>query len=153
MSDWFQLKRGEACPFDLPGRSVDSHMLEVRKLRVSTLYLSRIQTYRGHCVLLFDPRHATRIDELSAAEWAAQAQDIFDTDAALLRAFEPDHINIASIGQLMPHLHWHIVPRYRDDPRWGGPIWMTRQDEMSVVHLSEAEYGEQIAAIRAELPG
>ena len=36
---------------------------------------------------------------------------------------KPDHINIASLGNVMPHLHWHIIPRYRADPRWGGPIW------------------------------
>ena len=118
---------------------------------MATLYLEKIQTYRGHCVLVFDPRHATRIDELSAGEWAALAADIRATELALMRTFRPDHINIASLGQVVPHLHWHIVPRYVDDPRWGGPIWTTAPEEMRKVYLPQAEYDAMAAEIREAL--
>jgi len=92
-------------------------------LEVSTLYLARNQTYRGHCILILDLRHATRPDQLSAAEWGSFCVDLHRAETAVVRAVQPDHINIASLGNVMPHLHWHIIPRYRADPRWGAPIW------------------------------
>ena len=138
--DWTVKVSGEACPFDLPRAGISEHMFEVSKLSVSTLYLDKIQTYRGHCVLVFDPRHVTRIDELSPDEWQHMSQDILTAEKALLRSMHPDHINVASIGQVVAHLHWHIIPRYIEDPRWGGPIWTTSPDEMSKVYLEDSEY-------------
>ncbi len=43
--------------------------------------------------------------------------------AALSKAFKPDKMNYELLGNSMPHLHWHLVPRYRSDPMWGRPIW------------------------------
>jgi diadenosine tetraphosphate (Ap4A) HIT family hydrolase len=120
---WEQLAQGEHCPFDAPrAASTDAWEL-VASLEVSTLYLAKNQTYRGHCILILDVRHATRPDQLSAAEWASFCADLHRAETAVVRAVQPDHINIASLGNVMPHLHWHIIPRYRADPRWGAPIW------------------------------
>jgi diadenosine tetraphosphate (Ap4A) HIT family hydrolase len=60
---------------------------------------------------------------LSTAEWASYCADLQKAETAIVRAVQPNHINIASLGNVMPHLHWHIIPRYQTDPRWGGPIW------------------------------
>ena len=100
---------------------------------------------------MFDSRHATRIDELSSDEWAKMANDIRVAELALIEAFQPDHINIASLGQVVPHVHWHIVPRYVDDPRWGGPIWAATHDEMQKIYLGEEEYDEMAESIRSAL--
>jgi diadenosine tetraphosphate (Ap4A) HIT family hydrolase len=42
---------------------------------------------------------------------------------AVSRAFEPVKLNLEALGNTVPHLHWHIVPRYSDDPRGFAPIW------------------------------
>ena len=42
----------------------------------------------------------------------------------------PDHVNVESLGNVVPHLHWHIIPRYVGDARWGMPIWTTRSSAM-----------------------
>ncbi|HAY45557.1 MAG TPA: hypothetical protein DCY55_04660, partial [Gammaproteobacteria bacterium] len=105
MTDWNSKVAGEGCPFDQPRTDISTMLLEVQKLSVSTLFLERIQTYRGHCVLVFDPRHATRIDELSRDEWQMMSDDIALAERSLMQVFKPDHINIASIGQMVPHLH------------------------------------------------
>ena len=128
-------------------------MCPVRALSIATLYLSREQTYRGSCVLIFDPRHVTRIDELSRAEWAAFADDLGVAERAIQRAVRPDHINLASLGSVIPHLHWHIIPRYEDDPRWGGPVWTTLAEEMPQTELPQVEYDRLVAAISRELDG
>lgn len=149
--EWEVRRTATGCRFCLPRADISDSMLEVAQLSVTTLFLERIQTYRGHCVLVFDPRHATRIDELSAAEWAGMSADIRLAELVLQAVFRPDHINIASIGQVVPHLHWHIVPRYTDDPRWGGPIWMTTADEMRTEYLQPADYSAMVRSIRAAL--
>ena len=98
-------------------------------------------------MLIFDPRHVSRIDELSPDEWSAFAKDLGESERAIYRALEPDHINVAALGSVIPHLHWHIVPRYESDPRWGAPIWMTRLDDMPKTELQESEYPLLAASI------
>jgi len=48
---------------------------------------------------------------------------VFATEAALREVLAPDKINLASLGNMIPHLHWHIIPRYLDDPHFPRPIW------------------------------
>ena len=42
---------------------------------------------------------------------------------AIVAVCKPDHMNVESLGNVMPHLHWHVIPRYKRDGRWGQPIW------------------------------
>jgi diadenosine tetraphosphate (Ap4A) HIT family hydrolase len=57
-------------------------------------------------------------------------------------------MNIASLGNVVPHLHWHIIPRYRGDPRWGDPIWPTDLATMPNVRLPEPEFHALLKEIR-----
>jgi diadenosine tetraphosphate (Ap4A) HIT family hydrolase len=148
---WSELEQGIDCPFDLPRDGIEEFMCPIRELSAATLYLSRHQTYRGSCVLIFDPRHVTRIDELCSEEWTAFAHDLGVAERAVFRALEPDHMNVASLGAVIPHLHWHIIPRYRNDPRWGGPVWTTRKEDGPRTELEQVDYDALVAAIRDRL--
>ena len=54
---------------------------------------------------------------------------VFATESALRGLYAPDKVNLASLGNLVPHLHWHVIPRFRDDPKFPAPIWSaTRTD-------------------------
>jgi hypothetical protein len=55
------------------------------------------------------------------------------------------------LGNVVPHLHVHLVPRYRTDPRWGGPSYTTAQAEMPVTRLTEVEYRQIAEDIREAL--
>jgi len=55
------------------------------------------------------------------------------------------------LGNVISHLHWHLVPRRRDDPRWGGPIWTTSLTEMKQTLLPPDERASLIAQIRAAI--
>lgn len=136
---WDDYAAGRACPFDPPRAGVDEHLYFVRALATSSLYLERNQTYRGHCVLLYDRAHVVRIDQLAAKDWAALAADLHAAVTAVCAVVRPDHVNVESLGMVMPHLHWHVVPRYKTDPRWGGPIWIR---DMPVRRLAEDEYAD-----------
>ena len=66
----------------------------------------------------------------------------------LAELFRPDKINYELLGNMVPHMHWHLVPRFTDDPLWPRPIWSEPHDE----HLLTADqYAERIALIRSAL--
>lgn len=140
------------CPLDAPRPDSSEHWDLVARLGVSSLYLVRNQCYRGHCQLIFDPRHAARPDELSVAEWGAFCTDLYRSQAAIMRTVRADHLNIESLGNVVPHLHWHIIPRYRSDPRWGRPIWQDDPPGMPVLPLEGEERTALIHALRSALP-
>jgi diadenosine tetraphosphate (Ap4A) HIT family hydrolase len=100
---------------------------------------------------VFDPRHATRLDDLSPSEFAAFAADLQRASGAIAQTCAPDHFNVASLGNLMPHLHWHLVPRYKTDPRWGAPIWAADLKEDIDRRLDPADRSRLLAALRAAL--
>jgi diadenosine tetraphosphate (Ap4A) HIT family hydrolase len=58
---------------------------------------------------------------------------------------------VESLGNVVPHLHWHIIPRYVDDPKWGAPIWQVPLDTMPDYRLADAERSSLIATLRAAL--
>jgi len=114
---WNELRRGARCPFDGPRPESTDEWDLIAPLRVSTLYLYKNQTYRGHCMLILDLRHATRPDELSAQEWLQFCADLYTAETAITRTLNPDHINTAALGNLMPHLHWLTQGRDMPDTR------------------------------------
>jgi diadenosine tetraphosphate (Ap4A) HIT family hydrolase len=115
------------------------------------LYLPKNQTYRGHCILVLDLRHATRLDQLTRQEWQRFCDDLYAAQHAIERVVRADHMNVATLGNLMPHLHWHIVPRYESDPRWGGPIWSWDGAVVPDTRLEDADYTALLKQLRDAL--
>jgi diadenosine tetraphosphate (Ap4A) HIT family hydrolase len=150
-NDWQSLVAGANCPLDAPRPASNEQWDFVAALSASSLYLAKNQTYRGHCQLIFDPRHAARPDQLSAQEWGLFCADLFLAQNAIVRVVRPDHINIESLGNVVPHLHWHIVPRYLHDPRWGAPVWMTSAADMPATTLAAEDRDALIRTIRDAL--
>jgi len=142
------MRDGLRCPFDGPRAASNEEWDIVGSLSVSSLYLGVNQCYRGHCLLILDRRHATRPDELPKNEWLQFCEDLHTAESAIVGTLNPDHINLATLGNVVPHLHWHIIPRYRDDPRWGAPIWLTEVDEMPVVRMAPIERSRLLKALR-----
>jgi diadenosine tetraphosphate (Ap4A) HIT family hydrolase len=101
--------------------------------------------------LTFDPRHAARLDELTPEEYGAFAGDLLLAHRAVAAAMNPDHVNVESLGNVVPHLHWHVIPRYLDDARWGMPIWTTPLSAMPDHRLGETERANLIDLIRTVL--
>jgi diadenosine tetraphosphate (Ap4A) HIT family hydrolase len=152
MSDAFdRLRSGAGCPLCAPRPAFNEHVYFAGKLAASSLYLTRDQTYRGRCLLVYDTRHVSRLDELELPEWQVLAQDLWSAERAIVAAFAPQHINVESLGNEVPHLHWHLIPRYRDDGRWGGPIWTADRAQLPHTPLPEEEYAARAQALRARL--
>lgn len=78
--------------------------------------------------------HVKEMTDLAADERAAMMEAVFAVERALIELLRPDKINLASFGNIVPHLHWHVIPRFRDDPHFPNPVWGVKQrDDVRVL--------------------
>ena len=148
---WSELVSGIDCPFCQPRESNNEHWSKMADLNVSSLYLVANQTYKGYSVLVFNPRHVTRPSDLNEQEWVSFTLDLYRAQKAIESAVSPDHMNVAELGNQIAHLHWHIIPRYKNDPRWGAPVWQNTPEEMVKTVLSMAQRKELIQTIQERI--
>lgn len=149
---WAEKVAGIGCRICAPRPAADHDKFEIAPLRASTLYLKRDQRFRGYCVLIFDPRHATDLTQLSPDEYEAFMLDLRQAAGALRKALRPDHVNLECLGNGAPHLHWHLFPRYEGDLRWGKPVWAEWQPgefDKGTLVLPDEEYQSLVESIRA----
>lgn len=78
--------------------------------------------YPGFCRVIWNA-HVAEMTDLSPADRAHFMEVVFAVEQAVRDALSPDKINLASLGNMVPHLHWHIIPRYRDDRHFPASIW------------------------------
>jgi diadenosine tetraphosphate (Ap4A) HIT family hydrolase len=68
-------------------------------------------------------RHVREMTDLDAAGRERLMRVVFAVEAALRETLAPDKINLASLGNQVPHLHWHVIPRFRGDRHFPAPVW------------------------------
>lgn len=145
---WQELVSGQDCPF-CERLVEDKYKIKVRDFSVSTLYFNKSQTYPGYCFLIFNARHATKMTDLTPKEYHSLNEDLLLAQQKIEAVFSPDHMNLATLGNQIAHLHWHIIPRYEGDPRWGAPVWMNTPEEAQKKYLSAQEYEVLIEKLKA----
>src|SRR5437879_8234476 len=67
--------------------------------------------------------HVTEMSELAEPDRLRLAAAVNAVERALREIVAPDKINLASLGNQVPHLHWHVIPRFADDAHFPQPIW------------------------------
>jgi diadenosine tetraphosphate (Ap4A) HIT family hydrolase len=50
-------------------------------------------------------------------------ETVFAVESALREVLQPRKVNLASLGNMTPHLHWHVIPRFDDDTHYPSPVW------------------------------
>lgn len=115
----------------------------VADLSVTRGYLQASASFRGYCILVLK-RHAVELDELSPEERTALIEDVARVSHAIRAVCSPTKLNYEILGNVVPHIHVHIIPRYTTDPTWDRAAWFALPDEKS---LPEDEY----RALAAEL--
>ncbi len=116
-------KSGKDCPMCLsisPGSAENLSSNVVAKLTSGSVHLQNDADYHGYCILIFS-RHAVELHELSADERKHWIEDIARIGSAVTDVCDPVKLNYSMLGNMVPHLHCHIMPRYFADPEWGGP--------------------------------
>lgn len=78
--------------------------------------------YPGYCRVIWRA-HVREMSDLPSADRRHLMALVFATESALRALYQPHKINLASLGNQVPHLHWHVIPRFTDDPRFPAPIW------------------------------
>lgn len=84
--------------------------------------------YPGFCRVILN-RHLAEMTDLPIEERQALMNAVWAVEEVLRQTAGPDKINLASLGNVVPHLHWHVIPRWRDDPHFPSPIWAVPQRE------------------------
>jgi diadenosine tetraphosphate (Ap4A) HIT family hydrolase len=91
--------------------------------------------YPGFCRVILNA-HQRELSDLLPAEQSRLLQVVVTIETTLRATLQPDKINLASLGNQVPHLHWHLIPRYVDDAHFPQPIWGTRQRESNAAQLT-----------------
>lgn len=71
--------------------------------------------------------HVKEMTDLTRAERADLMAVVFEVESIMRKFLNPHKINVASLGNLSPHLHWHVIGRWQDDPSFPGSIWTPTQ--------------------------
>ena len=123
--------------------------LLIAELGTSRAFLHEDQFFPGY-VLLVLRRHATELYQLEAGERAAHLEEVSRVAEALARVFRPVKMNYELLGNQVPHIHWHLVPRLSTDPDLLSPIWRV---DHRLAPLAPAAARERIESIRRALDG
>lgn len=82
--------------------------------------------YPGFCRVILR-EHLAEMSDLDPAAQSRLMQVVLATESVLRQLYQPDKMNLASFGNVVPHLHWHVIPRWRDDRHFPQPVWGTPQ--------------------------
>jgi diadenosine tetraphosphate (Ap4A) HIT family hydrolase len=105
-------------------------------------------SFPGFCRVVWH-RHVSELSDLASSELHHVMDVVLATERALRRLVQPDKINLASLGNLVPHLHWHVIPRWKDDSHFPAPIWAAAQRTGAARPV--ASHANLLRALEAEL--
>jgi len=121
--------------------------LFIADLPTSRVYFNEDQFSPGWVFVVLK-RHAVELYELTASERAAQVEDVARVARALASVYQPVKMNYELLGNQVPHIHWHLVPRLAGDPEPRGPVWRVTHEPTV---LPPNEVARRIGQIRAAL--
>ncbi len=90
--------------------------------------------------------HVREMTDLPVADRRRLLDAVLAVESAQREVLAPTKVNLASLGNQVPHLHWHVIPRFADDAHFPQPIWGERQREPDLERLAERR--QRLAALR-----
>jgi diadenosine tetraphosphate (Ap4A) HIT family hydrolase len=92
--------------------------------------------YPGFCRVIWNG-HVAEFSDLSDTERDRVMHAVNAVERAIRRVLKPVKVNLASLGNQVPHVHWHVIPRFSNDAHFPLPIWAPRQRTVSEAMLSQ----------------
>ena len=138
--------KDQNCGYCMKDSHLDPFGIYICDLDASVLVLFKEQSHPGRCIVAYKD-HVGEMVELSDEERNAFFADVNRVAKAIHAAFHPDKINYGAYGDTGRHMHFHLVPKYKDQAEWGGIFQMDPKQ----VYLTDAEYAEMIEKIKANL--
>ena len=134
------------CGYCVGGEPLAKFGIKICDLQVSQLILFKEQSHPGRVIVAYKD-HISELVDITPEDRAAYFEDVARAAKAVHKAFHPDKINYGAYGDGGCHLHFHLVPKYKDQFEWGTPFAMNP----GRVTLSEEEYAETIEKIKEAL--
>jgi diadenosine tetraphosphate (Ap4A) HIT family hydrolase len=106
--------------------------------------LAADETYPAFCRVIWSA-HVREMTDLDDGARAHFMRVVFAVERALRASLSPDKINLASLGNQVLHLHWHVIPRFADDAHFPDPVWAARQREGRAHPVDEATLAAAVA--------
>ncbi|OWS70810.1 HIT family protein [Polynucleobacter campilacus] len=106
----------------------------------------------GFCRVIWN-RHIAEMTDLTYGEREHLMALVFVVEEVVRHVMHPDKVNIAALGNMVPHIHWHVIPRYKDDAFFPGSAWSVRTQETTKSSLeARSALAKQLpAAIRSAI--
>ncbi|WP_425302821.1 HIT family protein [Nocardia wallacei] len=151
-ADWDDLARGVGCGMcDSERGDSDEYGITIYRSPNVDAALQRADIQRGYTVVIWRGRHVNEPYELSDSESGEYWRGVMVVAGALARHYRPLKMNYETLGNTLPHLHTHLLPRYRDnDPRPGLPFPLVPQ-EVGESRIPEDRLRADAEALRREL--
>lgn len=102
--------------------------------------------YPGFCRVILNAHYAEMTD-LATAERNALMDIVWAVEKVVREVLQPHKINLASLGNVVPHLHWHIIPRWNDDLHFPAPVWASAAAGRQTHAIAE----EQLQQLKQQL--
>ena len=113
----------------------------------SLAYLFEDQFFSGWTVLVLK-RHATELFQLSTNERSELIEEVSMVGQALMEVFHAVKINYELLGNQLPHIHWHLIPRLTTDPAPRDPVWGIKHEKQT---LTPTDLSQRVALVRSRL--
>ncbi len=111
-------------------------MYQSAVLRVVEVEEASFGDYPGYLRVVLT-RHVQEMTDLEQDEAAQVLRAVLACERAIRSTMQCDKINLASLGNQVPHLHWHVIPRFSDDAHFPDAVWSERVREVSPDLLEE----------------
>ena len=135
--------KDQNCAYCVEGELLDAFGIKICELESSKVYLFKEQSHLGR-VIVAHKKHVSELVELSQEELHLYFDEVANV---LHKLFQPEKVNYGAYGDTGHHLHFHLVPKYKDGYEWGGVFAMNPGEK----YLTEQEYTELVEKIKNEL--
>lgn len=138
MNDCFYCENGE---------KLQSLMIEICKLEASTVYLNRDQKHKGRVIIALN-EHKDEYFQMEEQQRNQYFKEVSLTAQAIQNLYAPDKINYATFGDLVSHVHIHMVPKHKNGFQWGKPF-----EDIGIpkVFLTDEEYTAIVEEMKKEI--
>jgi diadenosine tetraphosphate (Ap4A) HIT family hydrolase len=152
-ADWEARRAGQGCPMCAEGRPDDSHgNARIFSGRTADAYLVRGDVGQpGYTIVIWRGRHVADPTELSEADATLYFREVLTVARALEAHYRPAKLNFETLGNTVPHLHTHVIPRYVTDDSPGQPARLMRLPETHRNPIPEEIFHRDVAALRVAL--
>jgi diadenosine tetraphosphate (Ap4A) HIT family hydrolase len=134
------------CSYCAEGELVAKFGIKICELPASNVYLFKEQSHKGRCIVA-SKYHVSEMTVLTEEQRNEFFADVNKVATAIHSAFSPDKVNYGAYGDTGCHLHFHLVPKYKDGFEWGSTFAMNPEQTT----LTDEEYTALIDELKKYL--